>query len=1223
MSTMKRILSMVLAVVLIFTMIPVPAQAAETGNCFIMNQDCTVYHKDKTFQYASEVTRLTTNYWIELWSDITTDGPSFAGNNLTLNLNSYTITGNFTITNGLNIYGKVGSAAVYGTIYVTGGLVTLNADIEIQDWEFSGGSANFEPAPEDLAEGYEAVDNGDGTWTIQESSAVARGTCGENLTWTLDTQGVLTISGEGPMDDFDGAPWAPWNEYQITSLVIDEGVTYIGKEAFNGQQSLERVQLVNTVESIGASAFAACIALTEITIPASVTEIGDYAFLYCGELHSIWVDENNPAYSSDEHGALFDKEKTVLIQGVSTDSGSYTVPDGVAIIATGAFSSPDHLTSVTISDSVTTIEAGAFAGCRRLADVVIGNGVEVIGDYAFQGCDNLTNLKILSGVLTLGDYVFSDSDTLNGMVFCGDAPRFSSATFGDWTGIVCYPADNSTWTSVIQNQYGGAIAWEPYVENIVASGTCGENLTWTLDVDGVLTISGEGTMTAYGGTDQPWYDYRDSVVRVVVEENVTSIGDYAFISHSNLESISIASTVSKIGQFAFYGCSVLDNVVIPEGITELSNYLFYDCDGLVNLQLPSTLQTIGSYSLADCLNFGDLVIPEGVKRIDGYAFYISCWESLSLPDSLTIVGEYVFSNCGGVKGTITTPKNVNYIAWGQYCMCGNLNEVYVADGVGRIESYAFRYCQSLRDIWIPESVTNIYGNAFYGCTPSLITIHGYAGSAAETFAKSNGFVFEEILPALEIMSQPVDVSAAAGETVTFSVEVNREDVTYQWQYRSPGKTSWNISTGVGADTASITVEVLEKRNGQSYRCVITDSEGNEVASNAATMTVVEPEIEDLIITIDPVDPVVPENTVLNFTVMANREDVTYQWQYRSPGKTSWYDSTGNGADTNVLEVTALAKRDGQSYRCIVTTSEGVSYISPETTLTIAQSAPDTALEIIKQPENQTVKIDEIAIFSVEANGDDLSYQWEYSTNGNYWYASSMTGADSDTLEVIALTKRDGQMYRCVITDAVGNTVTSDAAVLTVTAKESSLTIVGHPENQTAAIGEIVTFCVEATGDNLTYQWQYSTNGTYWYSSSMTGAKTNTLSVEAIAKRNGQMYRCVITDAYGNEVVSDSAVLTISEKMEELVIISQPEDCSAAVGETVTFYVEAAGVGLTYQWQYSNNGGTYWYNSGMTGAKTDTLTVEAQTKRNGQMYRCVVTDVVGCTVTSEAVTLIVE
>ena len=137
---------------------------------------------------------------------------------------------------------------------------------------------------------------------------------------------------------------------------------------------------------------------------------------------------------------------------------------------------------------------------------------------------------------------------------------------------------------------------------------------------------------------------------------------------------------------------------------------------------------------------------------------------------------------------------------------------------------------------------------------------------------------------------------------------------------------------------------------------------------------------------------------------------------------------------------------------------------------------------------------------------------------------------------------------------------------------------------------------------------------------MTGSQTDTLQIPVLAKRDGQSYRCVITDASGASVVSDVATLTVATEQTPLVILSQPQDVSGAAGETVTVSVAAQGEGLTYQWQYCQPGKTMWYNSGMTGNKTDTLEIPVMAKRDGQSYRCVITDGAGNSVTSEAATL---
>ena len=137
---------------------------------------------------------------------------------------------------------------------------------------------------------------------------------------------------------------------------------------------------------------------------------------------------------------------------------------------------------------------------------------------------------------------------------------------------------------------------------------------------------------------------------------------------------------------------------------------------------------------------------------------------------------------------------------------------------------------------------------------------------------------------------------------------------------------------------------------------------------------------------------------------------------------------------------------------------------------------------------------------------------------------------------------------------------------------------------------------------------------------MDGANTDTLAVPVTAKRDGQRYRCVITDASGKRVISDPAMLTIAAPGDPITILSQPQDVSAAVGETVSFSVSAEGDGLTYQWQYRQAGKTTWSKSGMSGAATDTLVVPVTAKRNGQSYRCVITDAAGNQLITKSATL---
>ena len=142
----------------------------------------------------------------------------------------------------------------------------------------------------------------------------------------------------------------------------------------------------------------------------------------------------------------------------------------------------------------------------------------------------------------------------------------------------------------------------------------------------------------------------------------------------------------------------------------------------------------------------------------------------------------------------------------------------------------------------------------------------------------------------------------------------------------------------------------------------------------------------------------------------------------------------------------------------------------------------------------------------------------------------------------------------------------------------------------------------------------------WSKCGLEGAKTDTVSVPVVNGRNGTSYRCVVTDSTGASLNSNAATLTLQE---DLKITKHPSSVTAASGKTVYFSVEAAGVGLTYQWQYQEPGKAAWNKCGLEGAKTDTVTVPVTSARNGYGYRCVVTDAGGITAESNKATLTVS
>ncbi len=261
--------------------------------------------------------------------------------------------------------------------------------------------------------------------------------------------------------------------------------------------------------------------------------------------------------------------------------------------------------------------------------------------------------------------------------------------------------------------------------------------------------------------------------------------------------------------------------------------------------------------------------------------------------------------------------------------------------------------------------------------------------------------------------------------------------------------------------------------------------------------------------------------------------------------------------------------------------------------------------IASQPQNYVGKANSTASFTVAAEGDGLTYQWQISDDGGKtWSNSSVKNPKYSTKLTEA---KDGRMVRCIVTDQYGSSVTSDAATMKF---QKELSITTQPKNTTGKEGTTAKFTVKAVGDGLTYQWQYSDNGGQsWKNSSV---KNPSYSTKLTSDKDGRMVRCMVTDQYGSFAISDAATMKISD----LAITTQPKNYVGKVNSTAKFTVAAEGNGLTYQWQISDDGFN-WANSSVKAASYST---KLTTAKNGRMVRCIVTDANGNSVTSSAATM---
>ena len=280
------------------------------------------------------------------------------------------------------------------------------------------------------------------------------------------------------------------------------------------------------------------------------------------------------------------------------------------------------------------------------------------------------------------------------------------------------------------------------------------------------------------------------------------------------------------------------------------------------------------------------------------------------------------------------------------------------------------------------------------------------------------------------------------------------------------------------------------------------------------------------------------------------------------------------------------------------------------------------LKITSQPQDVMVKAGTTANFNIKAQGEGLKYQWQVSSsNGERWGNTSLAGNKTTTLTLTAAANYDGRLYRCIVTDKYGKTVTSNAAKLSIEKSQATLKITGQPQDVKADVGSTTSVSVKAEGEGLKYQWQVSSsNGKRWGNTSLAGNKTTTLTFTVLSNYEGRLFRCIVTDKNGNTVTSNAAKVSLGSLQTELKIVKQPEDVKAQAGNTVTFKVKAQGTGLTYQWHTSSSNGAKWGNTSLAGNKTATLSFTAPANYDGRLYRCIITDANGKTVTSNAAKL---
>lgn len=256
----------------------------------------------------------------------------------------------------------------------------------------------------------------------ENGEATIIGKCGDNLQWSLSSDGVLTIDGTGKMFDYNSVPpynISPWyHNTNITTLIVKEGVTSIGDYAFLGCYKISNISFPNSLTSIGYSAFDPCSGLTEITLPENLIYLGGYS-LTSGNFSSISI----PIGITSIEKYTFANCKKLK---------SVSLPDTLTSIGEGTFNQCTSLDSFNIPKNVVDIGRYAFWNCTSLKHIEIPSGIPQINKGTFDNCSSLKSISIPSSVVSIGESAFYGCNSLEDVYFSGTQSQWENISVANY-----------------------------------------------------------------------------------------------------------------------------------------------------------------------------------------------------------------------------------------------------------------------------------------------------------------------------------------------------------------------------------------------------------------------------------------------------------------------------------------------------------------------------------------------------------------------------------------------------------------------------------------------------------------------------------------------------------------------------------------------------------------------------------------------------------------------
>ena len=638
--------------------------------------------------------------------------------------------------------------------------------------------------------------------------------------------------------------YGPFTYSGLKEATFEEGTAKVVGALFYRAQKLETVQLADTMTSISSNAFYDCEALKQIEIPEGVTTIWGYAFqgsgltsveipdsvtaiygrafMDCEDLAMVKLSKNLATLYGNAFGNCSSLKEIHIPRTLTTVELDYT--DGYSRkIYYGPFCN-SGLEKATFEEGTTSVVAGLFYKANNLKEVTLPNSMTSIGKEAFYACSSLNNVEIPESVTKLDLYAFFGCEALEKIEIPSGV-----------TEIPYYAFQNCSSLKSVKLP------------------------------EGLVTIRG----TAFAGCE--------SLLEILLPDSLQTLDYSAFQDCTALATVKLPDTLTKIEESTFQNCDSLTTIKLPSALTEVGSKAFYDSDALTNITIPDGVTIVKGSAFYDCDSLESVHIGAGVTELGGSAFYnCDSLKTVTIPGAVTKVGSSCFYDCDALEtATVATGKLTISLGSSLFEGCDVLKNVDLSYRAVKVPAKAFYGCKALEEIVIPFRVTSLESQAFANCTqlkkvvthpalatiptnafsyPNLTVIYGTEGSAAQTYADTNGYQFvANTVTANSVTSLEPQVEMISGGYQWMQLAIDPADFGDSVSFRCSDSDVVKVSdrgflTGVSAGTAIVKVTV----GSQTASCEVTVVQPvTGITLNTRSVTLEMPNTYQLTATVKP------------------------------------------------------------------------------------------------------------------------------------------------------------------------------------------------------------------------------------------------------------------------------------------------------------------------------------------------------------------------------------